>query len=633
MSAKIFENFNPNDPRTNGEQYLLNVFSSSPRFNGWMIFEQPHINSMKPDFVLLHPQRGIIIIEVKDWNLASNVYEMGGYIRGKDGKLYNKNPIEKVENYKKGIMKSELSNSVILAENYKNYYACIETVVYFHGASKDQALAFCQSTNTFTKIWTEEDIEYICNMENQLRPNDHTYALAREYSYFNNNGLLEELVKELAKYLQYADYNYERKQPYILTREQNKLAELSPGSIRRWGGVAGSGKSLILAEKGVRALKENKRVLILTFNITLCHYLRDLCSQQFGPGRYVGERKKLRRDLTIKHFHGLLKILMTEHEIEVDLDDEDPFFTEKWMDAINEYLYENTKKSQFNYDYILIDEGQDFKGEWIRFLKQFFTGQGEFFIVYDKAQDLFDHGVWIEDPEQVKNIGFKGRPGYLKYTYRLPNTMVQKIHAVRQQLQIDAEDILVQREEQMNLLSTASWFNNRANLNTEKLSQLEYHINILRVLNDWEDITIITTNEHTGVEIVEYFERKGVRTSHVYDLQRQGDIVRRRSEKWKFHGGTGRLKVCSYQSYKGWQTPNVVLVLDSPSTRYLNGQIIYDAPNPQSIKDALFISMSRVKEKATTGQYSFICLNYLPEYDHLKSCFSNSFEDQDSHLL
>src|SRR5690242_17458187 len=124
MRAEIFENFNPNDPRTNGEQYLLNFYSNSSRFNGWMVFEQPHVNSMKPDFVLLHPQRGIIIIEVKDWNLNSNVYESGGYIYGTDGRFHKKDPINQVENYKKGILKSELTNSVYLSEKFPNYYGC-----------------------------------------------------------------------------------------------------------------------------------------------------------------------------------------------------------------------------------------------------------------------------------------------------------------------------------------------------------------------------------------------------------------------------------------------------------------------------------------------------------------------------
>ncbi|MCU5591781.1 nuclease-related domain-containing DEAD/DEAH box helicase [Bacillus mobilis] len=623
--SKIFESFNQNDPRTAGEERLLQLFRNSTRFEEWIIFEQPHINSMKPDFVLLHPERGIVIIEVKDWNLNSSVYESGAYIRGTDGRAHKKNPINQVENYKDGILKSELQNSVYLAENHGNYYGCIETVVYFHGVSKEQALAFCRPRNNYTKIWTDEDLSIIYNVKNKLKAQDYTYALTNEKSRFNENGLLAHLVEELNKHLQYADYNLERKQPYVLTRAQRDLAELNPGSIRRWSGVAGSGKSLVLAEKAVKALKDDKRVLVVTFNITLRHYLRDLCSQQFGVASYKEVRRKLREDLTIVHFHGLLKTLMAEHEIALDIQEEQDDVADRWMDAIRQYVAFNKVKKHFQYDYILIDEGQDFKRDWILFLKQFFTQRGELFIVYDKAQDLFgrfEKGVWIEEPEQVKSIGFKGKPGNLKYTHRLPDTMVQKIHRVREQLQIEGEEILVARQEQGNLLQTEFWYNCQASLICEKLAQLNNHINLLRETNDWEDITILTTNEHTGAAIVEFFEGQGIKTSHVYDLQRGGDIDRRRSEKWKFHGGTGRLKVCSYHSYKGWQTPNVILVLDSPSTRYLNGKISFQTANQQQIKNALFISMSRVKGKSTTGEYSFVCLNYLQEYNHLKSIFS-----------
>lgn len=39
MDREIIENFNPLDPRTEGEEYLLSYFTTSPRFKGWTIFE------------------------------------------------------------------------------------------------------------------------------------------------------------------------------------------------------------------------------------------------------------------------------------------------------------------------------------------------------------------------------------------------------------------------------------------------------------------------------------------------------------------------------------------------------------------------------------------------------------------
>ena len=173
--------------------------------------------------------------------------------------------------------------------------------------------------------------------------------------------------------------------------------------------------------------------------------------------------------------------------------------------------------------------------------------------------------------------------------------------------------------------------------------------------NAIEDITILTTNENTGIEIVKYFEERGVKVSHVYDMSGTKNIKERRKEKFKFQGGTGRLKVCSFQSYKGWQTPNVILVLDDVKTYYkgdkiekriskennleinsinndfdFSGEDVFEiAPDTSNsiieqskiINDALFISMSRVKQNTSTGEYAFICLNYLDEYKELEKYF------------
>lgn len=289
MPAEVFENINPNDPRTEGEEKLLDFFRNSKRFDGWKVFEQVHINSMKPDFILLHPERGIIVIEVKDWKLNSSVYVNGGYILGQNQMVIDKNPVKQVEGYKSLLIKLDLETTADLVERYAQYYGCIETVVYFHGVSKIQAVNYCGYSKN-TKIWTDEDLDIIDNPNIKLKPQDYTYALAFKKSKFSDNGLLQRLVDELEKICSYSDYRYERREPFKLTSKQKELAALHKGSIRRWGGVAGAGKSLILAEKAVNALKAEKRVLMLTFNITLRHYLRDLCSQQFG----VGNRRKLR---------------------------------------------------------------------------------------------------------------------------------------------------------------------------------------------------------------------------------------------------------------------------------------------------------------------------------------------------
>src|SRR5699024_8639232 len=96
--------------------------------------------------------------------------------------------------------------------------------------------------------------------------------------------------------------------PLTLTSEQNKLISIQKGSIRRWGGVAGSGKTVVIATKAAEAIRQGERVLVLTYNITLRHYIRDLCEQQdTGDNHHL-----LKSQLTIAHVHGFLKLLVVE---------------------------------------------------------------------------------------------------------------------------------------------------------------------------------------------------------------------------------------------------------------------------------------------------------------------------------
>lgn len=87
---------------------------------------------------------------------------------------------------------------MFLSETFNDvFFGCIETVVYFHKATKFEAEKFCNASNTHTKIWTKGDIDYISNIDNKLNAFQHTYALSLIKSKLNNNGLLADLVKEL----------------------------------------------------------------------------------------------------------------------------------------------------------------------------------------------------------------------------------------------------------------------------------------------------------------------------------------------------------------------------------------------------------------------------------------------------
>jgi len=50
-------------------EYLVFQFFDKYLAEEWEINIQPHLNGLQPEFVLLNPDVGIAVFEVKDWNL------------------------------------------------------------------------------------------------------------------------------------------------------------------------------------------------------------------------------------------------------------------------------------------------------------------------------------------------------------------------------------------------------------------------------------------------------------------------------------------------------------------------------------------------------------------------------------
>lgn len=54
---------------TDGEAYLLDFLERSLD-DSWEIYFQSSLNGAFPDVILMHPNHGALIIEVKDWHLS-----------------------------------------------------------------------------------------------------------------------------------------------------------------------------------------------------------------------------------------------------------------------------------------------------------------------------------------------------------------------------------------------------------------------------------------------------------------------------------------------------------------------------------------------------------------------------------
>ena len=105
VSPALDELANLRTPLNEGERLVLDFFLANLS-EAWEIYIQPHLNGLRPDFVLLNPNIGIAVYEVKHWNLDAMPYrlqqtEIGLELwatnrrQGKDFRVSD-NPVDKI---------------------------------------------------------------------------------------------------------------------------------------------------------------------------------------------------------------------------------------------------------------------------------------------------------------------------------------------------------------------------------------------------------------------------------------------------------------------------------------------------------------------------------------------------------
>jgi hypothetical protein len=192
--------------------------------------------------------------------------------------------------------------------------------------------------------------------------------------------VVQALVELLAKDWElrpalWGDVAQEQQQLIRLTERQYLVLDtLSRQRRAAVCGCAGSGKTMLAAEKAVRLARQGFRVLLTCFNKNLAAYLRT--------------QLKHRENLDIVHFHRLCMDLARKAHVEPERPNESGFFSERLPNA----LIDAIDVLHVSYDAIIVDEGQDFLGAWWIPLEMLLKDQdgGIFYVFYDDNQRIYD---------------------------------------------------------------------------------------------------------------------------------------------------------------------------------------------------------------------------------------------------
>ncbi|WP_374379746.1 nuclease-related domain-containing DEAD/DEAH box helicase [Pseudomonas fluvialis] len=552
-------------PLTAGERLIFNLFNEklAPE---WEIYIQPHLNGLRPDFVLLNPNVGIAVFEVKDWNLDAMRYwteERSGKapkLCASDGiksfSIQSQNPIEKVFRYKQ-----EIHNLYCPRLDGKAGFATITAGVIFPFARQDQIDSLLKPclihrdmlrwSNNYNPISGAEAVA-----EGRI---DLVFPESRRSS---SRFMTEDQANDMRNWLVEPDYAATQRKPIELDiAQRGYVTSRTQSGYRRIKGPAGSGKSLILAARAAQLLGEGKEVLVVTFNITLLHYLMDVAV------RWPNAHGRTRQGITWLNFHSWCKRVCEESDCENEYRDlwkggegrESHVLSVQLPALVASCIDKDEEEVIERYDAVLVDEGQDFLPAWWNVLRKVCRTGGEMLLVADATQDIYGTArSWTD--EAMTGAGFPGgRWAELQTCYRLPPTAMELARNFADQyLPSDTVDLPNGPQGELDLYPCQLRWVQVFDGDDVQVCAEEILKMAPKAKNDIlaiTDITFLTGTQMMGAAVVNTLESKGVNTVHTYSPDKKES----RRKKMGFYMGDARVKATTLHSFKGWESRAIVL--------------------------------------------------------------------------
>lgn len=389
------------------------------------------LKQLHPDFIVLHPSRGLFILEVKDWKLDHIQRATPTSVE-----LVTPNGIKKVENplvqarvYALAVNQL-LERDPLLVQSEGHYqgkllfpygYGVVLTNITRKAFEQTDLgevlkphLVICKDEmtekvdpETFQKqIWDLSAYQFGSALtRSQIdRIRWHLFADIRisfeQLTFFGEETVIEEpqpepLIPDLIK---------------IMDLQQEQLARSLKDGHRVIHGVAGSGKTLILAYRCQHLAQEStKPLLVLCFNVSLSARLRQMI-----------QAKGLSDRVQVRHFHGWCMDQLKAYKLPTP--DSRQYQGDEYVAQLVQRVIQAVDQNAIpggRYGAVMIDEGHDFQPEWLKLVVQMVDPETDSLLVlYDDAQNLY--GEAGKQKFSFKSVGIKaqGRTTILKLNYR-----------------------------------------------------------------------------------------------------------------------------------------------------------------------------------------------------------------------
>jgi hypothetical protein len=375
-----------------------------------------------PDFVIVHPGRGLLVLEVKDWRLdtIASANKSDVELITNAGTVRTLNPFEQARQYMFEVMKL-IQNDGMLLHPLRHPFQGKSIVPFGYGVvfTNITRKQFVQ-TDLF-EVFPEDRCVFKDEMSERADPEAFRAHLWKMVPTRSGEALtlpqfdrlrallfpeirIRQIGLPLERTATSADHVLA-----VMDLHQEQVARGLGEGHRIIRGVAGSGKTLILAFRAeYLARASSKPVLILCFANGIAGRLEDVMQE-----RGIEDRVQVRT------FHSWCHQMLKTYGIPGPSQEQYPDYNERLAALVRtveaETLLGHIPGGQ--YDGVLIDEAHDFEPEWLSLaVKMVNPNTKAFMIAYDDMQAIYKgrrRPVWSQ-----LGIEAKGRTRVLKVNYR-----------------------------------------------------------------------------------------------------------------------------------------------------------------------------------------------------------------------
>jgi hypothetical protein len=568
---------------TKGELKILDFLVNSLD-SDFEIYFQPFIDGDRPDIIVIRENVGALIIEVKDWKLDKYGIDdkTNWYLKKNNQKI--KSPSNQVNTYKYNLYDLHIEKLLPNSLRNKYYYTIVNTIVYFHneneanindfifGKFKDDRYRSYRKSLKYIHFWGYDSLT-----GDKLKHFLKNTRLDEQSKLFG-----EELYNSFKRYLLPPFHMIEEGKDIKYTPQQLELTRSEQKPRRKIKGIAGCGKTFVLAKRAVNAYRRTKsKILILTYNLSLKNYIHD---------RINDVREEFPWDnFYITNYHQFIKTEANNNGLEIN--SLEPFSDTNFFEPIKN----NLKK----YKTILIDEVQDYETSWLEIItKYFLIENGEFVVFGDEKQNIYNRK--LDESKEPITVGI---PGKWNKTLNMSKRFTNEIGVLALEYQ---KEFMAKKytPDELRSVSEIEWEDMQKimiyyNFGIEVTAK-DLYIKYVELIKKYEihpsDICILSATVEplrkmdflirdklrerttTTFETKEFWDKLTNESRDESQFYNKIENIRR-NKKNHFWMKTGTTKLSSIHSFKGWESHTLFLLIETErgDDQFRTIELIYTA--------------------------------------------------------